>query len=158
MVSSRMLKWLGIEIVAVILIAAYVLIDASDIYQWWVGDTQFATLSSPCNLHEQRCKATLKDGTILTFDIEPKNIPLMEPLRFTVTSEHELSYIELKLFATNMNMGFHSFTLKPTSKGVYEAQGVLPTCMVGGMIWQANVILNEKSQSLGAIFTFQTDK
>jgi hypothetical protein len=153
-----MLKWLGIEMVAVLLIAAYVLIDASDVYRWWVGDTAFATLSSPCNLHEQSCQATLKDGTVLTFDIEPKNIPLMEPLHFTVTTPHSLAYIDLKIFATNMNMGFHTLTLKPTASGVYEAQGVLPTCMVGGMVWQANVILNEKSQSLGAIFTFKTDK
>jgi len=101
---------------------------------------------------------SLKDGTLLSFDIEPKSIPLMQPLHFKVTANTNLPAIQLKLFATNMNMGFHSVNLKETSSGVYEGEGVLPTCMVGGMLWQANVVLNERDKSLGAVFTFKTDK
>jgi len=158
MFTPRLLKWLAAEIIAVLLIAAYVLIDASDVYAWWVGDTDFTYSLTPCNLHQSTCSVNLKDGTLLSFDIEPKNIPLMQPLHFKVTTNTNLAYIELKLFATNMNMGFHSVTLKPTSAGVYEGEGLLPTCMMGGMLWQANVILNERDKSLGAIFTFKTDK
>ncbi len=158
MFTPRLLKWLAAEIIAVLLITAYIFIDASDVYEWWVGDTDFAYSLTPCDLHQSTCSVTLKDGTMLSFDIEPKNIPLMQPLHFKVTTTTNLAYIELKLFATNMNMGFHSVTLKPTSTGVYEGEGVLPTCMVGDMNWQANVILNEKNKSLGAIFSFKTDK
>ena len=158
MVLPKMLKWLGLEMIAVIGIGAYILIDASDVYRWWVGGTHFSTPTSACNLHEERCSATLKDGSIVTFEIVPKTIPLMKPLHFIVTTSHELSAVDLKLFATNMNMGFHAFSLKPTQKGVYEGEGTLPTCIVGDMIWQANVILNDTHESLGATFTFKTDR
>ena len=158
MSKMRFLKWLGIEIIAVLLIGAYLLIDAKDIYQWWVGDTVFTQQDVTCDLHERPCDVTLKDKTILRFEIEPKEIPLMKPLHFKVISSLDIPKIDLKIFATNMNMGFHSFELKKTSQGVYEGEGMLPTCIVGNMIWQANVIVNQSHQSQGAIFTFKTDK
>lgn len=158
MFSSRFFKWLIVEIIAIVLIGAYVLIDSHDVYRWWVGDTHFVTASSACDLHTQGCEVTLKDNSLLSLDIEPKTIPLMKPLHFKVTSNNDLPSIEIKLFATNMNMGFHTVTLKQTAKGIYEGEGMLPTCVMGNMIWQANVILNETSKSQGAIFTFKTDK
>lgn len=158
MISSRFFKWLIVEIIAVVLIGAYVLIDSHDVYRWWVGDTHFVEASSACDLHTQSCEVTLNDGSLLSLDIEPKTIPLMKPLHFKVASSIDLPKIEIKLFATNMNMGLHTITLKQTTKGIYEGEGVLPTCVVGNMIWQANVILNETSKSSGAVFTFKTDK
>lgn len=158
MFSSRFFKWLIVEIIAVVLIGAYVLIDSHDVYRWWVGDTHFVAASSACDLHTQSCEVTLKDGSLLSLDIEPKTIPLMKPLHFKVTSSIDLPSIEIKLFATNMNMGLHTIKLSQTSKGIYEGEGMLPTCVMGNMIWQANVIFNETTQSQGAIFTFKTDK
>ena len=158
MSKMRFLKWLGIEIIAILLIGAYIFIDAKDIYQWWVGDTSFSRQDALCDLHESSCDAILKDKTTLRFEINPKEIPLMKPLHFKVTSSIDIPKIDLKIFATNMNMGFHSFELKKTSQGVYEGDGMLPTCIVGNMMWQANVIVNQIHQSQGAIFTFQTDK
>jgi len=158
MPSLRFFKWLTLEIVAVLLIGAYILIDSHDVYRWWVGDTHFVQTNSKCDLHVNACEATLKDGSKLFFEIEPKAIPLMKPLLFKVTSAVELQNIEIKLFATNMNMGLHTIKLTQTSKGVYEGEGMLPTCVMGNMIWQANVILNQTTQSQGAIFTFKTDK
>ena len=158
MPSLRFFKWLAFEIIAVLLIGAYIFIDSHDVYRWWVGDTHFVQTNTPCDLHVTACEATLKDGSLLSLDIEPKTIPLMKPLLFKVTSEVVLPSIEIKLFATNMNMGLHTIKLTQTSKGVYEGEGMLPTCVMGNMIWQANVILNQTTQSQGAIFTFQTDK
>lgn len=158
MLSSRFIKWFIIELIAVGLIALYVLLDSSDVYRWWVGDTLVVQADAGCDLHVNSCEATLTDGTLLRFEIEPKTIPLMKPLHFKVTTPHDLSTIELKLFATNMNMGFHTFTLKQTSKGVFEGDGMLPTCIMGNMIWQANVVLNQAKKSQGAAFIFQTDK
>lgn len=158
MFSSRFFKWLIVEIIAVVLIGAYVLIDSHDVYRWWVGDTHFVQAPSACDLHIQSCEVKLKDGSSLSLDIEPKTIPLMKPLHFKVTSSIDLPSIEIKLFATNMNMGLHTIKLSQTSKGIYEGEGMLPTCVMGNMIWQANVIFNETTQSQGAIFTFKTDK
>lgn len=158
MFSSRFFKWLIIEIIAVVGIGAYVLIDSHDVYQWWVGDTHFVRSSDTCDLHVSACEVTLKDGSPLSLEITPKEIPLMKPLQFKVTTKVDLPSLEIKLFATNMNMGLHTIKLNQTAQGVYEGEGMLPTCVVGNMIWQANVILNQTAQSQGAIFTFKTDK
>ena len=155
---SRFWKWLIVEVFVVVLIGAYVLIDSHDVYQWWVGNTHFAQGNGACDLHVSACEATLNDGSLLSLEIEPKSIPLMKPLQFKVTSTIDVPSMEIKLFATNMNMGLHTITLKQTSKGTYEGEGMLPTCIMGNMIWQANVILNQLTQSQGAIFTFKTDK
>jgi len=156
--SSRFWKWLVVEVIAVVLVGAYSLIDSHDVYQWWVGNTQFVQSDSTCDLHVNACKATLNDGTALLLEIEPKAIPLMKPLHFKVSAPIDLPTIEMKLFATNMNMGLHTIKLTQTAKGIFEGEGMLPTCVVGNMIWQANVIFNQSTQSQGAIFTFQTDK
>jgi hypothetical protein len=158
MFSSRFLKWLIVEIIAVFGIGAYVLIDSHDVYQWWVGNTHFVHAESTCDLHVNACEVVLNDGTALSLEIEPKSIPLMKPLHFKVISALDLPSMEIKLFATNMNMGLHTIKLTQTAKGIYEGEGMLPTCVMGNMIWQANVILNQLTQSQGAIFTFKTDK
>lgn len=143
----------------VTLIGGYFFIDSSDVYKWWVGSTNFVTCKDDCNLNQNACHVTLSDGNILDFEINPKPIPLMKPLTFRVkTSHYNTPFIEIKLFATNMNMGFHTFKLYQKNDGIYEGEGMLPTCVVGDMIWQANIIINQTSKSIGAIFTFQTEK
>ena len=157
--SFRFFKWLIVEVIAVVLIAAFVLIDAKDVYQWWVGNTSFVTSDTTCDLHQSACDVRLSDGSPLRLEIEPKSIPLMQPLHFKVTTSLDVPILEIKLFATNMNMGLHTIKLKQTTtKGLYEGDGMLPTCIMGNMVWQANVIINEKNKSQGAIFSFQTDK
>lgn len=158
MPSPRFFKFLAVEILAVMLIAAYVLVDAKDVYQWWVGETNFITADPACDLHNSGCDVTLSDGSPLRLEIDPKEIPLMKPLHFKVTTPIDLPAIEMKLFATNMNMGLHTIKLTKTAAGTFEGEGILPTCIVGNMIWQANVILNQTSHSLGAVFLFKTDK
>ncbi|AFL67720.1 hypothetical protein [Sulfurospirillum barnesii] len=159
MPKSRFWKLLIVEIIAVMCVALYFLVDAHDVYKWWVGDTRFVKAPSSCNLHQSSCSVSLKNNTLVEFDINPKPIPLMKPLHFrAVIKDIHLPYIELTLFATNMNMGLHTFKLYAKEGGVYEGEGMLPTCVVGNMIWQANLIINTPSESLGAVFTFQTDK
>lgn len=156
---SRFWKLLLVEIIAVISVASYFLLDSHDIYQWWVGQTTFTTASKECNLNVSECSARLTNDLQVRFDISPKPIPLMEALKFRASVEKiDLPFIELKLFSTNMNMGFHSFKLYAKGEGVYEGEGMLPTCIIGNMIWQANLIINTSSQSIGTTFYFQTSK
>jgi len=158
MPSARFFKLLIVEVLVIGAIGTYLFIDSSDVYRWWVGETHFVYADPTCDLHVKSCEVKLSDGHKVLFDIEPKSIPLMKPLSFTVTSEIDLPSIEIKLFATNMNMGFHTFKLTKIAEGRYQGEGILPTCVVGNMIWEAHVIFNENKQSQGAIFTFQTDK
>jgi hypothetical protein len=157
--GKRFWKLLLLEMIVLLGVGGYFFIDSHDVYRWWVGDTHFTTAPTSCNLHVSTCELTLSDGSLVSLDISPKPIPLMKPLNFRVLAPNlRLPFIELKLFATNMNMGFHTFKLFPKEEGVYEGEGMLPTCVVGNMIWQTNLIINQPTQSIGATFYFQTDK
>lgn len=157
--GKRFWKLLLLEIIVLLGVAFYVFVDSHDIYRLWVGDTHFTQAPSSCNLHVKACDVRLSDGSNVTLDISPKPIPLMQPLTFHVNAPAlSLPFIELKLFATNMNMGFHTVKLIAKGDGLYEGEGMLPTCVVGNMIWQTNLIINHTHQSIGAIFYFQTDK
>ncbi len=157
--GKRFWKLLLLEIILLLGVAGYFFIDSHDVYRLWVGDTHFTVAPTSCNLHVKACEVRLKDDSLITFEVSPKPIPLMKPLHFKIIAPSlTLPFIELKLFATNMNMGFHTFKLLEKEKGVYEGEGMLPTCVVGNMIWQTNLIINHPHESIGATFYFQTDK
>lgn len=156
---TKFIKIFVIELLMVTLIGGYFFFDSSDVYKWWVGSTNFVTCKDNCNLNQNACTVTLSNGNALEFEIIPKPIPLMQPLTLRLRTTHvDTPFIEVKLFATNMNMGFHTFKLYQKNDGIYEGEGMLPTCVVGDMKWQANIIINQPSQSVGAIFNFQTKK
>lgn len=156
---KRFWKLLILEIIVVGCVGGYFLVDSHDVYRWWVGDTQYVTAPSTCNLHEDTCTVRLANDLDLTFGINPKPIPLMKALEFRAyVSDIALPFIEINLFSTNMNMGFHTFKLYPKGDGLFVGEGMLPTCVVGNMLWQTNLIINTPQKSLGATFYFQTNK
>ncbi|MBL0686991.1 MAG: hypothetical protein JJV95_01020 [Sulfurospirillum sp.] len=152
--NRKFYKLLILEIIAVIGLLGYFFIDSADVYKLFKGDTKFSTQSPSCNLHVSSCGVDMLEFGSFNFDIEPKNIPLMKTLTFSVKTTKELDTNELSLhvYATNMNMGYHRFKLKKISKNLYSAKGILPTCTVGGMIWNAEVVFKNR----GALFTFKT--
>ena len=101
----------------------------------------------------------MQDGSNITLSIEPKPIPLMKPIKLTIETKNvNLDKLDLKVFATNMNMGLIEKSLKKVNKNRYEGKITLPTCIVGNMIWNVNIIANKPTKSLGATFEFQTGK
>jgi len=154
MKNRNFLKLLLLEVIAVVGILTYFFVDSADIYHLFMGDTQFYVQSPKCDLHTDSCSVDIPKLGKMAFDIEPKSIPLMKTLTFRVTTSKNIdtNELDLHIYATNMNMGYHNFTLKKISKNTYEARGILPTCTVGGMIWNAEVVDGNK----GGLFTFQT--
>ncbi len=159
MKTKNFFKLLFLEIVTLALVVAYFLINSSDIYRWYVGNTNFVKQDKSCDLHDTECEVTLKDGSKMTLSIEPKTIPLMKPIKLVLfTKGIDLKSLELKIFATNMNMGLIETHMKRVSKNHYETKLTLPSCIVGNMIWNANIIANKPTKSIGAVFEFQTGK
>lgn len=158
MKSKKFLLTLLLELLAVIVVALFIFVDMKDIYKFFVGDTVFYTQNKNCDLHVKACEATFPAGEVMSFEIEPKDIPLMKTLTFRVKTTKNLrpSSFDLHIYATNMNMGYHTFLLKKISQDTYEAKGILPDCLVGGMIWNAEVVDNAPTKSIGGLFTFKT--
>jgi len=155
--NSKFYKLLFLEIITLSLICAYFVIDSSDIYKWYVGNTSFVKQNPNCDLHKSACEVLLRDKSSITLSIYPKDIPLMKPLKFLVkTKGIKLDKLQLKIYATNMNMGLTQATLKKIKPNLYEGFATLASCIKGGMIWNANIIANKPQKSLGATFKFVT--
>ncbi len=152
MKNKKFITILIIEFLVVALVAAYFLIDSADIYKFLNGEVKFSEMSKECDLHKSSCSVEVENFGKVSLEIMPKDIPLMKELTFVVTSSKDVDSFDLNIFATNMNMGYHKFKLKKIAPNRYEAKGTLPTCVVGGMIWRAEVV----NSNHGAVFIFKT--
>lgn len=155
MKNKKFFTILFFEILLVCGVSAYFFIDSSDIYKFIMGDTKFYKQSKQCNLHVSSCSINIPEKGEISLDIEPKNIPLMKELTFKVHLQNDISKdnLDLNIYATNMNMGYHTFKLKKISEKTYEAKVILPTCILGNMIWRAEVVI----YNIGGAFSFKTE-
>jgi len=159
MKTKKFLILLIIEVFILCIICAYFLISSSDICRWYVGNTNFIKQDKNCDLQKEACSVILEDGSDITLSINPRPIPLMKPIELTVrTKGINLDNLKLKVYATNMNMGLIEKSLNKTVKNIYKGKITLPTCIVGNMIWDVNIIVNKPTKSIGATFEFKTGK
>lgn len=159
MKTKKFLILLIIEVFILCIICAYFLISSSDIYRWYVGNTNFIKQDKNCDLQKEACSVILEDGSDIILSINPRPIPLMKPIELTVkTKGINLDNLKLKVYATNMNMGLIEKSLSKTTKNIYKGKITLPTCIVGNMIWDVNIIANKPTKSIGATFEFKTGK
>lgn len=145
-------------LIVVVIVTSYFLIDFNSIYNSLRGDSELISQNKECSLREGPCEVTIQDGTKFTLEIFPKDLPLMKPLKFKVTSSNkDLKDLKLKIYATNMMMGEYILSLKEKEDGTYETIGTLPTCPVGFMKWNADIEVPKINKIIGAKFKFETD-
>ena len=148
---------IAISIIAVIVVG-YFMIDFNGIYQSFKGEAQFITQSKQCDLHKTSCNIKIQDDTTFALEVNPKTIPLMEELTFSIKSNNpNLENLTLNIYATNMFMGDFNLPIKNLGNGNYEAVGTLPTCPVGDMQWNADIRIEKMNKTIGARFQFKTD-
>ncbi|WP_419764179.1 MAG: hypothetical protein ACNI28_10385 [Arcobacter sp.] len=145
--------------VVLFVVVGYFLIDFSSLYQSFKGEAKFITQSSTCDLHKSSCTIEIQDGTKFELDINPKSIPLMQSIKFSIKSNKtDLQELYLNIYTTNMLMGDFNLPIKNLGNGNYEAIGTLPTCPVGNMKWNADIRIEKLDKIIGARFQFKTDK
>lgn len=145
--------------IVLFVVVGYFLIDFSSLYQFFKGEAKLITQNSTCDLHKSSCKIEIQDGTTFDLEINPKSIPLMQSIKFSIKSNKtELKELYLNVYTTNMLMGEFNLPLKNLGNGNYEAIGTLPTCQVGNMKWNADIRIEKLNETIGARFQFKTDK
>jgi hypothetical protein len=145
--------------VVLFIVVGYFLIDFSSLYQSFKGKAEFITQASSCDLHKSSCSVKIQDGTTFDLEINPKSIPLMQNIKFSIKSNKtDLKELYLNIYATNMFMGEFNLPIKNLGNGYYEAVGTLPTCPVGNMNWNADIRVDKLNKTIGARFQFKTDK
>lgn len=140
------------------IVGGYFFVDFNKLFNDARGDVKFVLQSDDCDLHKGPCKISLEDGSSFNLEVFPKDIPLMKPIKFKITSEnYDKEIITLAIYAKNMNMGIQKVKLKKINDNSYESNVILPTCIRGNMQWNADIVMDKLSHRVGAKFKFKTD-
>lgn len=96
--------------------------------------------SAVCDVHAGPCRTELS-GRVVTLDIVPKPVRVMEDLQFVVTVSgpplEAPPYIDLNMVA--MDMGPNRVEMENPAEGTYAGTGVIVKCPSGKKRWQALV-------------------
>lgn len=116
-----------------------------------------APLVPDCNLRQGPCTGLLPEGGKVMFEIEPRSIPLLQPLTLEVRIQGpEATYVEVDFAGTDMNMGYNRVRLNAVGPGAWRGQATLPVCVRNRMTWEAKVLLATDLGLMAAPFRFDT--
>jgi hypothetical protein len=112
-----------------------------------------------CDLRTAPCTSVFPSGGKVSFQINPKTIPLLVPLSLKVeTKDLEVSSVYVDFVGLNMDMGFNRSILKSKNHRKYEGEFIIPICMKSRMEWEARVRLKTKLGVMTAPFRFYTTR
>jgi len=120
------------------------------------GDITLA-LDPECDLRAGPCVSRSPDGGAVEFGIEPRQIPLLQPLSLRIRLQGlEAQAVGVEITGVNMDMGYNRLELERQDDGSYLGDGVLPVCTHRKMIWQALVVVVGDHGRIAAPFHFST--
>lgn len=112
-----------------------------------------------CDLQQHACRRALPGGGEMTFEITPRPIPLVSPLKLRVEVKGvDVERVEVDFAGTNMNMGYNRPKLQPVAEGRFQGEGYLPVCIRQRMDWEARVLLYLPHRVLSVPYRFSTFK
>jgi hypothetical protein len=114
-----------------------------------------------CDLRAEPCRLAFGDGRSLTFSIEPRAIPLMQPLNLRVTTAGmQPASLTVDILGLNMDMGLNRTRLKREPEGDWSGRTILPVCSRSRMEWEAQVRIDlpGSDAELIAPFRFNTTR
>lgn len=118
-----------------------------------------APLDPGCDLRAGPCTGTLPGGGRIRFGIVPREIPVIQPLKFQVDVEGlDAREVEVDLQGVDMNMGYNRPKLSASGKGHFEGDAVIPVCVRDAMEWEARVLVRTDRGLVAAPFRFITVK
>lgn len=126
---------------------------------WQAGGQEFARLqlAADCDLRAGPCRYA-RGGGVIAFAIEPRTIPLMQPLRLEVATEGlDADEVLVEIRGLNMDMGLNRTRLQRAADGWWRGETILPICSQRQMHWEAAVRLTGRER-LEIPFPFSTER
>lgn len=118
-----------------------------------------APLDPQCDLRSGACTAWLPDGGAVRLKLDPKTLPLLEPIRIGVEIEGLRALgVEVDFAGVDMNMGYNRPALTAEGAGRFVGTTVLPVCVRYRMDWEARVLVRTPEGLMAAPFRFSTFK
>ncbi|MDR0762520.1 MAG: hypothetical protein LBF13_05685, partial [Campylobacteraceae bacterium] len=141
--------------IALVFIAAAGIFTAfgDKIYSYFERDITFKDMLLECDLHTNFCEVVFEDEKNIRLDIS-RPIRAGEEMTFNVKTEgFEDDELLVQIYGLNMNMGVFEYVLKKTDNKNYKGKALVPTCMMGKMIWKINII--SVRENVGASFVLE---
>ena len=118
-----------------------------------------APLDPGCDLRQGPCTGALPNGATVRFGLEPRTIPLLEPLAIDVrVGGMRALGVQVDFAGVDMNMGYNRPSLSPEGEGRYVGKAVLPVCVRYRMDWEARVLVRTAEGLMAVPFRFSTFK
>jgi hypothetical protein len=116
-----------------------------------------AAIDPACDLRTAACTSRLPTGGTVTLAIEPRSIPVMEPVRLEVSVEGlSASGVEVDIAGVDMNMGYNRPVLQRQGDGRYAGETTIPVCVRNRMDWEAKVLVRTPEGIVAAPYRFST--
>jgi hypothetical protein len=116
-----------------------------------------ASVDPACDLRAAPCSSRLPTGGTVTLSVEPRSIPVMEPVWLEVRVEGaRASGVEVDIAGVDMNMGYNRPTLQPQADGRFLGQTTIPVCVRSRMDWEAKVLIRTPDGIIAAPYRFST--
>jgi len=110
-----------------------------------------------CDLRQGACTSLLPSGASILFSLEPRSIPVLQPLQLHVQLQGlDAHRVEVAFSGVDMEMGYNRARLERVAPGSYAGQGVLPVCVRARMEWEARVMVDTGGGWLVAAYRFVT--
>lgn len=98
-------------------------------------------------------------GGTISFEIVPRTIPILSPLRLDVEIQGlDVRSVEVDFVGVEMKMGFNRIALTRMQPSHYAGQATLPVCASSRMTWEARVLIQTPDGLLAAPFRFETTR
>lgn len=116
-------------------------------------------LDKSCDLQRGACSSSLPGGGRVTFSIEPRPIPVLRPIKLTVTlQDADAKKAEVDFTGVDMKMGYNRPQLQATGAGRFDGETTLPICTASSMAWRATVLVETDGKRVAAPFEFVTSR
>ena len=164
------LLWLAVTALVLIAIAVVA-------YKAWPllypQTAERARLNPDCDLRRTACSVRFESGGSVQLDIQPRGIPVLQPLQIQVRLDGLPTprRVELDFAGFDMDMGYNRVVLHADARpdgqpgqpaggygGRYSGSGMLPICVRDLMAWEARVLLYLPDGILAAPFRFETNR
>jgi hypothetical protein len=122
-----------------------------------------AALSAPvntsCDLSAGPCASGLPGRGRIILSVEPRGIPVLQPLEISVRVEGlQAQDASVDFVGVNMDMGLNRAPLEPDGQGRFTGRGMLPVCARSRMVWDARVLVQTPEGLASAPFRFETHR
>lgn len=143
--------------------AVFVAVAAGAFYVAWplLNPQVIATASidPTCDLRRAPCDSTLPNGATVRFGLEPRTIPLLEPVKIDVEVRGLNALgVEVDFAGVDMNMGYSRPALASQGDGRFSGEVTIPVCVRNRMEWEAKVLVRTSAGLMAAPYRFWTFK